>query len=275
MKCAWNELLAILPPQIRRGVDGLCSKTLLEVRLRLGRQPELVLLTGSRLLQGDVTSNDLLFVVNTASKYSPWASSSIGSGCITAAGGHRVGLCGECIVHDGVMTGIRNVTSVCIRVARDVTGIAPVLRKDQGSVLILGPPGSGKTTLLRDAVRLLSETEPVTVVDERGEVFPVGCGFSLGAKTDVLTGCSKLQGITAALRVMGPSCIAVDEITAQQDCQALMEAGWCGVRLIATAHAGDKQDFLTRAVYAPLAAAHLFDTLLILRPDKSWKMERM
>ena len=78
-----------------------------------------------------------------------------------------------------------------------------------------------------------------------------------------------------ALRVMGPAYIAVDEITAQDDCDALLQAGWCGVNLLATAHAADKYDFISRPVYSPLVQSGIFDSLLFLKSDKSWKMERM
>ncbi len=275
MNCAWQEFLAILPQRMRQEVDRQGKQLLQELRLRIGSPPELVLQTGIKHLQGNVTSPELSFTVNAASKYSPWAAGTIRSGYITAAGGHRIGLCGECVIQNGVMTGIKNPTSLCIRVARDITGIAPEIHKEHGSVLILGPPGSGKTTLLRDLVRQIAEKETVTVVDERGEIFPAGCSFAAGARTDVLTQCSKPQGLTMAVRVMSPQWIAVDEVTAQEDCQALLHAGWCGVRLIATAHAADKCDLYARPIYAPLVQSSLFDTLLILQTDKSCRMERM
>ncbi|MBQ1267244.1 MAG: hypothetical protein IIY06_10915, partial [Proteobacteria bacterium] len=37
-----------------------------------------------------VTLDDLLFCLNTATKYSPWTSASITQGFITSAGGHRI-----------------------------------------------------------------------------------------------------------------------------------------------------------------------------------------
>jgi stage III sporulation protein AA len=74
---------------------------------------------------------------------------------------------------------------------------------------------------------------------------------------------------------MGPTHIAVDEITAAEDCKALMQAGWCGVKLLATAHASDVQDFYCRPIYGRLAEAGIFDTLIVMRPDKTWRMERI
>lgn len=92
---------------------------------------------------------------------------------------------------------------------------------------------------------------------------------------DVLTGCPKPAGIEMVLRTMGPSCIAVDEITAQADCGALIQASNCGVRLLATAHAASVQDLLNRSVYRPLVENRIFEMLLILRRDKSYIVERM
>ena len=78
-----------------------------------------------------------------------------------------------------------------------------------------------------------------------------------------------------ALRTMGPKCIAVDEITAAEDCQSLISAGWCGVELLATAHAASCEDLKKRPVYRPLAESGLFEQAIILSRDKSWRMERM
>lgn len=276
MKCAWKELLAILPPWCRSDVDTLGRDTLQELRLRLNLPPELIRSNSAVKLKRMVAMEDLSYIVNTASRYSPWSAATVAQGYITAPGGHRIGLCGQAVVHEGNMTGLRQVTSLCIRIARDLPGIAGKLQ-NVGSVLIIGRPGSGKTTLLRDAIRQRSDTGggSIAVVDERGELFPMATNFALGSRTDVLTGCSKEQGIDALLRTMGPATIAVDEITSERDCEALIKAGWCGVSLLATAHASCKEDLLARPVYKPLVKSHLFDTLVILRPDKSWMAERM
>ncbi len=275
MKCAWKELLSILPASIRSEVDRQGREHLQELRLRLGQPVELVLESNSIWLKHIATEQDIAFVVNTASRYSPWSAATSASGYITAVGGHRIGLAGDVVVKDHGVTGIRSVSSLCVRVAREYMGIGKKASELTGNILILGPPGSGKTTLLRDLIRQFSEKGcgSIAVVDERGELFPAG--FDRGCRTDVLTGCGKAQGVEMALRTMGPSYIAVDEITAERDCLALSQAGWCGVRLLATAHAASKQDLRARMIYKPLWECGLFESLVILRKDKSWYTERM
>ena len=226
-----------------------------------------------KLLRRDVREEDLNYIVNVASRYSPWAAATSAQGYLTAPGGHRIGLCGEAVIQRCAMTGLRQVRSLCIRVARDLPGIAHALDHLDGSILIIGRPGSGKTTLLRDLIRYRSLKGSVAVVDERGEIFPKG--FDIGNRTDILTGCPKSYGIDILLRTMGPTTIAVDEITAETDCEAMIKAGWCGVGLLATAHAASREDLASRPVYRPLVESRLFDSIVILRPDKSWKLERM
>ena len=78
-----------------------------------------------------------------------------------------------------------------------------------------------------------------------------------------------------ALRTMGPMCIAVDEITDQEDAEALLRAANCGVRLLATAHGETLKDLIDRTIYAQLLQNHVFDTLVRLRQDQSYTLERM
>ena len=273
MICAWKELLAVLPIWMRDEVDRQGAESLQELRLRINSPPELVLSDDSRWLDRRVTQEDLVFTVNVASRYSPWAAATAAKGYITVPGGHRIGLCGETIVEGGIVTGIRNVSSLCIRIARDFPGIAAGLEKLTGSVLIIGPPGWGKTTLLRDLVRQMERTERICVVDERDELFPKE--LPRGNRIDVLSGCSKRDGIPMVLRTMGPSCIAVDEITDSEDAGALLQAANCGVRLLASAHAVSVSDFRQRGVYRPLWEHHVFDAFLLLRRDKTYTAERM
>lgn len=269
MMCEWTKLLGILPGWLAREVDRYGKKDLQELRLRIGQVPELNMGSRSLWLDRIICHDDLSFVFNTSSKYSPWAATTISQGYLTAPGGHRIGICGEAVMKNGKMETMRNIQSLCIRVARDFPGIAGAAATLQGSILLLGPPGSGKTTLLRDLLRRIAQNETVAVVDERGELFPEG--ICRGRRMDVISGCQKADGIEILLRTMGPACIGVDEITSEADTQAMIRAGWCGVRLIATAHAASVEDLYSRAVYKPLTQTKLFDHILILNRNKNWK----
>lgn len=280
MKCAWQAYLNLLPHWMRQEVDQNSKETLQELHMRIGLQPEICLGAETRKLQRIITKDDISFVINAASEYSPWAAKTLSKGYLTSQGGHRIGVCGAATITDGSMRGITQPTSLCLRVARDIEGISPKATDIKDSLLIIGPPGSGKTTLLRDIIRAKSNAEQgnISVVDEREELFPLYKGqacFSAGEHTDILSGCSKAEGIEVVLRSMNPCWIAVDEITEKQDCDALLQAGWCGVNIMATAHAGSLQDFLTRPIYKPLIESKLFTSILILQRDKSWKKERL
>lgn len=272
MMCAWKELLSLLPPWLRRDVDMLGKESLRELRLRVNSPPELVLGKGSHWLEKTVTREDISFCINAASSYSPWAAATAAKGYLTAAGGHRLGLCGEAVCKNGEITGIREVDSLCIRVARDFPGIAQTLPRE-GNTLILGAPGWGKTTLLRDLIRQTAKDETVSVIDERGELFPVG--MLRGKRTDVLTGSTKAPGISMVLRTMGPRWIAVDEITDGEDCDAMLQAMGCGVRLLATAHASSLTEFRCRPVYKRLWEKGIFQRYIVLNANQSFRVERV
>lgn len=280
MKCAWQAYINLLPHWMREEVDRLGKDYLQELRLRIGLFPELVMQHTVYKINRIVTCADLSFVINVASNYSPWAATTISDGYLTAEGGHRIGICGVCTVNNGFVTGIHQPSSLCIRVSRDFYNISSTLNNLCSSLLIIGKPGSGKTTLLRDLVRTISDNAhgSVSVIDEREEIFPLIKGqacFFAGNSTDILSRCTKNAGINAVLRSMNPEWIAVDEITAEEDTQALLCAGWCGVKLIATAHAGSIEDLKRRSVYRPLLSEKLFSDVVIMQKDKSWKRERI
>ncbi len=271
MMCAWDKLMEIIPPRMREPVNRMGRDTMQEFRIRESFPPELVLQKSSHWLDDKCSREDIAFCLQSASRYSPWAADSLKKGYLTAPGGHRIGVCGQALYQKGQMMGIREPNSLCIRVARDFPGVGD-RAPQEGSVLILGAPGWGKTTLLRDLIRQRSRTQAVAVVDERGELFPEG--FDRGSRTDILRGCRKAEGVQQVLRTMGPACIAVDEITAGEDCAGLLQAVGCGVTLLATAHAASTEEFIRRQLYRSLADKGIFQWFLIMQPDKSYRAER-
>lgn len=279
MNCMWQAYLSILPPNLRT-LSLKYENTLLETRLRIHQNIEFVTTNGSESVPIVTKYEDLSYVINIASKYSPWSSHSVSQGYITADGGHRIGICGTAVQKNGQITGIKMPTSLCIRVSRDIQNADERIDGTDGSILIIGPPGSGKTTLLRDIIRRKSKRRngAVCVVDERYEIFPCCNGipcFPVGDCTDVLYGTSKSCGIEILLRNMTPILIATDEITSQEDCTGLIYSNRCGVDLLCTAHAASVADLYARKIYRPLVELDVFKWLITLKPDKSWKLERM
>ena len=280
MNLLLEPLIHVLPIWLRNKFRDSDLSHVLEFRLRLGQTVEIVTTVGSQLFDRIVQEDDLRFCINMASKYSPWTATSLYSGYITIEGGHRIGIAACWAIDETGRRCIQNITSICIRVAKEFRNISQDLYLFRGSLLIVGPPGSGKTTLLRDLIRSISEncTDTICVIDERKEIFPMNNNrmcFPIGPRTDVLSGCSKVKGIDMAIRCMGPHKIAVDEITAKDDCDALMEAAWCGVHILATAHASGKDDLYRRPIYKPLVECNLFQGLVVINRDKSWHLERM
>lgn len=271
MVCAWKELVMLLPQWMQQDVDRLGKYKMQELRLRINSPPVLQCGTAMLRLHRAVTRADLNHILNAACSYSPWSAASVSKGYLTAPGGHRLGLCGEVIMKDGVMMGIRELDSICLRVCRDIPGCGKEGDPGDVSVLILGAPGWGKSTLLRDIARNLAERKNVAVVDERRELFPAGC--MRGTNMDVLQGCPKSEAMEIVLRTMGPQCIVVDEITSQKDCEALIHAANCGVQLLATAHASSRMEFSKRPVYQHLLEQHIFQRFLILHSNQTFHTE--
>lgn len=273
MMCAWNQLLNILPDWLRKDADRIGKDSLRELRLRINAPPELVLNQKSVWLDRNIVEDDIHYCINTASRYSPWAATGFSQGYITSAGGHRIGLCGESVLKNGVAVGMRKISSINIRVARDFPGISSSICHSNKSLIILGAPGSGKTTLLRDLARSLAERCSIAVIDERGELFPDG--FTRGKRMDILYGCPKQIGIEMLIRTMTPEYIAVDEITSEEDSTALLKAVGCGVKLLASAHASSVQDFHNRPCYQYLLQYRLFEHFIVLEKDNSFHMEAL
>jgi len=273
MKCQWEPLQKCMPMGLRKELELTDRDKLQEIRLRSGAPVEWVSHDGFWYSSTKVREDDLRYLINAASRYSPWTAETMAKGYLTIEGGHRIGFCGRGICHNREITGIRDVDSACIRVARDIQGIAQPYAEEEGSVLIIGAPGWGKTTMLRDLCRSASDQYTVVVIDEREELFPRG--FQRGNRMDVLSLCPKGEGVEMALRTMCPDIIAVDEITAAQDSEVLLHAANCGISLYATAHAVSVGDLFHRKVYRNLIDNGVFSKVICLTKSRKAVLERM
>ena len=281
---AYQQAVLALPVRLRREALSLPREEqgrAEELRLRAGWPLAAVFPEGERPLGGPpVGGEELEQLLEIASRASVHAVlDQVRQGYLTLEGGHRIGLCGTAVCRAGEVQALRGLSSANLRVARQIPGAAaPVLDGlcpggRLTDTLILSPPGLGKTTLLRDLIRRVAQgegCEPLRVglADERGEVAALHGGrpqLDVGRRTDVVEGCPKAQGLMLLLRAMNPQVLAVDEITAPEDVRALALAAGCGVTLLATAHAGGREDLARRPLYRPLLEEGLFRRMVQIR----------
>ena len=242
-----------------------------EIRLRAGRPPAVTDERGERLLGAPRTAVEIEAAADALTRHSLYArEEELEGGYLALEGGCRAGVCGRWA--DGR---VRGITSICIRLARAVTGCAdgcmPYLyaRGRPVSALTLSPPGLGKTTLLCDMARQFSNGTRwgagvnVAVADERRELGGSGA-FDLGARTDVLEGCGKAEALSMLVRTMRPDVIVTDELGREGDALAVREAIRCGAAVIASAHADSLGAAFGRRVLKALLEERLFERIILL-----------
>ncbi|MBQ8821632.1 MAG: stage III sporulation protein AA [Lachnospiraceae bacterium] len=231
-----------------------------------------------------VRKGDLHRLMEHFTRYSPYAfEAELREGFLSLPGGHRIGVTGEVVcTEEGRVKTLKNISSINIRIARYVQGVAEGLLPfvyENGhpcSLLLVSPPGCGKTTMLRDFIRLYSEGNTfgqgrnVGVADERMEIagsYMGQAGMPLGARTDVLSGCSKTEGVLMLIRSMNPGVIAVDEIGREEEIRLLRYAATCGITLLNTIHGQDMQDLQNKESFLGEGWLSIYDRIIFLKKD--------
>lgn len=245
-----------------------------ELRLRAGQRPT-VLIGGSEteFSSQRLHQEQLRRILEIATGASLHASAASMSNGFIPYRGLRIGICGEAAISDGYMLGFRSICSLAVRIpglcspsCRDTA--RSCMEEGPKNTLLVAPPGVGKTSLLRELVRQTSQRGyRVGVIDERDELSGIHSGktaFDLGPCTDVLVGLDKRTASMLLLRGMNPEIIAMDEITAPDDLDAVQNITGCGVSLYATAHGKSREDMCRRPLYRDLLEHGLFQQMVVI-----------
>ena len=201
----------------------------------------------------------------------------IRQGFVTVKGGHRVGITGRAVAEGGKIESFRDISSLNIRIAREVVGAAndiiDKIIKPRGIVntLIVAPPMGGKTTVLRDVARRISDMGIKTAIaDDRGEIAALYKGIpqnNVGVQTDVIENVPKAQALGMLLRTMSPQLIVTDEISVKQDADALQQCFGTGVAVVATVHGGSAEEVMSKGFLKPLMGEAGFRQIILLSKE--------
>lgn len=278
-----KDVIDILPDNIKKYINNIKDvKELQEIRIRTNKPITYQIGNRQVSMPYKAVGDDLKSILQRISRFSIYAfEEEIKQGYITIRGGHRVGLCGSCVVENNAVKTLKDIASINIRICKEVIGCSDEIMNfvvDNNRVrntIIISPPQCGKTTLIRDISRNLSDGcfkenfngKKVCIIDERSEVGACYKGIpqmNVGMKTDILDNCPKSQGIMMAIRSMSPEVIVCDEIGTYRDVESILMALNSGIKLITTIHGFGVEDLFRRQVFKEIIENKVFERAITL-----------
>ena len=267
-----QSILRVLPREIANNLE---QEKIEEIRIRANKNIILKYIDREEVTEYIPSQRDLLSALQIFCDNSIYSyQSQICNGFITLMGGHRVGITGNVAMRDGVVTNINYISSLNIRIAKEILGasdeiITKVLENGKiNNTLIMSPPGCGKTTVLRDLIRNISNLGyTISLIDERGEIAAMYKGIpqnDVGLRTDVLDNVSKSLGMKMAIRTMAPQIISTDEIGTKDDVEAINYGICSGVKGIFTAHGNDIEELKLNNSLNKLYEEKIFNKIIFL-----------
>ena len=280
-----REVLPLLPRRLADEVRSVLSSyragELSELRLRSFGVCSVVIAGRSLPLFTPMTGDGLSALVARLCRGGAYAyADGIDRGYIPLEGGVRVGVVGTARYEGGRMVGVSEISSLVFRFPTGRCDFGEelhrlFLERGREGMLILSPPGGGKTTALRSLAGSLGRGRDalrVVAVDERCELDP---NELCTASVDILRGYRRREGIELAVRCMSAEVILVDEIGSDLDAEAMELCRGVGVSVVATAHARDLADALSRRFVGSLIREGYFGSVVkILRTGGAFFVEQ-
>lgn len=294
LKSKFDKAIMLLNPRISQFFYQMSNEDkakINEIRLRSGKyltvsvMGDELYVTDSGKLSGNsnnavsINETDIDYTYKTALRNTIYSfKREISQGYIITEGGNRVGFCGTAVLDEyGKNETLKNISSISIRIAREVLGISKDLidklnlSESLNNILILGPPSSGKTTLLRDLCREIGNKKRISLIDEKNEIaatFKSVAQNDVGNFTDTFDSYGKYYGILTAVKMMSPQLIVCDEIGTKDDLEALDYAINSGVNIIATMHSNSIEDVYKKPYMKDMFSRNAFDYIVLLGTNK-------
>ena len=246
-----------------------------EIKMRLGRKIAIKYKEDIYYINKILNKEEIEEIFKSICGYSVHSHiEEIKKGFITLKGGHRSGISGTAVYENNELINIKNISSINLRIARQIFGssnqILNKLKENVGNLLIVGPPASGKTTILKDIAKNLNK-KSVAIIDSRGEIAASLNGEPQNdiGNADVFDFFNRKDGIVFAIRTMNPQYIICDEIGDESDIEAISMCVGTGVKLIATAHGENLEEFKQRKIIEKILKTKAFSNIVFLEGEKN------
>ena len=267
-KRAAEYTLSLLPRDISREIsEHLASRRgsrISEIRLRAGGRASVRLGREQLSLRVSISANELYDLLCKICDGAVYAHrDTISRGYISMPCGVRVGVVGTARYDAAALVGVEKISSLVFRIPSGECSFADGLcevfhREVKHGMLIYSPPGVGKTTALRSLASRLGGGKTalrVCVVDERAEF---SASDYTDCEVDILTGYKKSAGLEIAVRTMSPDLVMIDEIGAGE-AESVAAVLLSGVPIVATAHAGNKDELFAKSGLRSIIEMGAFD----------------
>lgn len=282
MKCKINYLekcnksldycLSKLPLSIKEQVEKIIENTSFNSinEIRLHKNSYISLIVDLKNLKTNIfldedTLNVIFDNMCDNSLYAHF--NTIKQGYISLGHGIRAGICGKASVENGEICGIYDISSINVRIPNHIPNASKFLfefLKENNfnvSLLLYSSPGVGKTTILKDLIyKLITETDKrIAVIDTREELTSF---IENQENADFFIGYPKGLAIQLATKSMTPQIIICDEISSQSEADEILFSSNVGVKLVATTHADDFEELLSKKTLENIFKNKIFDFAL-------------